>query len=99
MPFMIVTEINTFMLEIPTDYFQGFLPQELWLILEHEEQWKKDCQNREPTELEPNLLQGNKGVKTAVSDTAYVKLPISSSQDRNCVLDDMNLLARRTHVG
>lgn len=79
-------------------HFQGFLSQNLQLILERTEQWKRDHKNQKSSKLKSNLLHPNKEIKTAASDTAYVKLPISLSQEANWNLDDMNLLARRTHV-
>lgn len=98
-PFMAGIEINNiYVWNSHRLHFQGFLSQNLQLILERTEQWKRDHKNQKSSKLKSNLLHPNKGIKTAASDTAYVKLPISLSQEANWNLDDMNLLARRTHV-
>lgn len=99
MPFMAGIEINNiYVWNSHRLHFQGFLSQNLQLILERTEQWKRDHKNQKSSKLKSNLFHPNKGIKTAASDTAYVKLPVSLSQEGNWSLDDMNLLARRTHV-
>lgn len=79
-------------------HFQGFPSQNIQLILQYEEQLKADHKSQKSSKLRLNLLQGNKGIKTAASDAAYVELSISSSQEGNWSLDYVNLLARRTHI-